>query len=144
MPDWYFSWPHCADCWLRWKRRGGFGESELKFHEVLQEAVGDEVVLMGKVRLADILTVKKDTEGSRWRSAFNRIQSKHLDYAACDPETYAIVFVVELDDRSHEQKDRQERDAFVEAALAHAGVPLYRFPVEESYSVKEIRKQIFG
>jgi hypothetical protein len=120
-----------------------YTKSELIFHEVLQEAVGDEVVLMGKVRLADIITVKKEGDGSAWRSAFNRIQSKHLDYVACDPETYAIEFVVELDDRSHERKDRQERDAFVEGALDYAGVPLYRFPVEESYSVKKIRKQIF-
>ena len=120
-----------------------YTESELQFLEVLEEAVGDEYVLMGKVRLADVISVKKELGSSKWRSAFNRIQSKHLDYVACDPEDYSIAFVVELDDRSHERKNRQERDAFVEGALENAGVPLFRFPVEKEYSVKKLKKEIF-
>ena len=76
-------------------------------------------------------------------AAFNKIQSKHLDFVVCDPDDLSIQFVIELDDKSHAKAKRQSRDEFVNQALAAAGVPLSRFPVKRTYSVQDIQNEIF-
>jgi Protein of unknown function (DUF2726) len=116
--------------------------AERSFFGVLESAFGAQFRLFAKVRLADVVTVKRGMDRSSWQSAFNALQSKHIDFLACDPHDMAIRFVVELDDRSHERQHRKERDYFVDRALAAAGVPIFRFTVKRGYSVQEIRRTI--
>lgn len=51
---------------------------------------------------------------------------------------------VELDDRSHERQERQERDCFVEAVFAAAGLPLVRVPVSAEYDPAELAAGLQG
>jgi len=95
------------------------------------------------VRVADVIRVKPGLSGSARQQAFNRIQSKHLDFVVCDPGDLSVQFVVELDDSSHQQSSRQARDEFLDKALAAAGVPVFHFPVKRTYSVQDIRSVIF-
>ncbi|HTM10065.1 MAG TPA: DUF2726 domain-containing protein, partial [Verrucomicrobiae bacterium] len=122
-------------------QRALLSPAELSFY-VLESAVGAEYRLFAKVRLADILRVKTGLAGAAWQTAFNRIQSKHVDFLACDPRTSAIIFAVELDDSSHLLAERRSRDKFVDRAFAEIGVPIFRFAARRGYSVQEIRKAI--
>jgi len=121
-----------------------FTPAERSFLAVLEQAVGDKFRIMGKVRLVDVIKVKPGLSGSVRQQAFNRIQSKHLDFVACDPSDLSVQFVVELDDSSHQRSRRQSRDDFLDKALAAAGVRLFRFPVKRTYTVQDIRGTIFG
>ena len=116
--------------------------SELACYLVLREAVGDDWQILLKVRLGDVLTVVHQGGNPDWQRAWNRIRSKHLDFLLCDPETLAPVLAIELDDRSHERQDRRERDEFLNAALADAGLPLLRIPVARAYQVADLRTQM--
>ena len=49
---------------------------------------------------------------------------------------------VELDDKTHEQPERQERDAFLDAAFEAAGVPLIRFKAQARYDADEVRRGV--
>jgi hypothetical protein len=120
-----------------------FSPAERSFLVVLEQAVGQRYRILGKVRLADVIRVKRGMSRAAWQAAFNRIQSKHLDFVACDPSDLTVQFVVELDDKSHAKASRQNRDDFVNHALAAAGVRLLRFPVKRTYSVQDIQNQIF-
>jgi len=120
-----------------------FTPAERSFLGVLEQAVGDNFRILGKVRLADVIRVKRGMSRAAWQSAFNQIQSKHVDFVACDPNDLTIQFVVELDDKSHAKAKRQTRDEFVNQALAAAGVPLFRFPAKRAYSVQDIQNSIF-
>ncbi|MEN7973211.1 MAG: DUF2726 domain-containing protein, partial [Verrucomicrobiota bacterium] len=42
------------------------------------------------------------------------------------PSTLAIVAAIELDDKSHQRKDRIKRDQFLNQVMESAGVPLIR------------------
>ncbi len=119
-----------------------FTPAERSFLGVLEQALGDEFRIMGKVRLADVLKVKPGIAGPERRKALNKIQSKHLDFVACDPSSLTIEFAVELDDKSHERRDRQDRDAFLDKAMETTGLPIIRFAVKASYSVQEVRDTI--
>jgi very-short-patch-repair endonuclease len=119
-----------------------FTPAERSFLGVLEQALGDEFRIMGKVRLADVLKVRPGLDGKARQTAFNRIQSKHLDFVACDPGDLSIQFAVELDDRSHDRPDRQNRDAFLDEAMTKAGLPIIRFAARKGYSVQEVRETI--
>ena len=121
--------------------------AERVFFGVLRQAIGEDYHLFAKVRLGDILEVERGVSGKRRFAAFGRISSKHADFVACDPRTFAVAGVIELDDRSHHQRHRQERDAFFDAAMARAGVPVLRVPVQRAYSADALREQaelVFG
>ncbi len=120
-----------------------FSPAERSFLGVLDQAVSDQFRVMGKVRLADIIRVQSGVNGSAWQKAFNRIQSKHLDFVICNPKDLSIQSVVELDDQSHDRPRHQGRDEFVQKALRAAGVPVFRFSAKRSYSVPEIQSAIF-
>ena len=120
-----------------------FSPAERSFLGVLDQIVGESYRVFGKVRLADIIKTKPGLTASARQTAFNQISSKHLDFVVCNPADLSIQFVVELDDSSHKKQSRQNRDVFLEEALAAAGIRLFRFPAKKSYSIKEIRNTIF-
>ena len=98
---------------------------------------------MGCHNHADVIRVKRGLSRAAWQTAFNQIQSKHVDFVVCDPTDLSVQFVIELDDKSHGKAARKNRDDFVNRALEAAGVPIFRFPAKSGYSVKEIQSQIF-
>lgn len=114
-----------------------FSNAERSFYEVLRRAVGAEHCIFAKVRLADLLTVPKGTLA--WQAHFNRIQSKHIDFIVCDVACLSPRVALELDDSSHAAPERRERDAFVDRALARAGLPLIRVPARQGYAAPALR-----
>ena len=56
----------------------------------------------------------------------------------------SVKFAIELDDSSHRQTKRKERDAFLEEAMQGAGIPLYRFAVKREYDPQEVYNTLFG
>ncbi len=120
------------------KRKALFSPAERSFLGVLEQAVGEELRVLAKVRLADVLI----TEKGAGKSAFNRISSKHIDFLLCDKSGAAPICGVELDDKSHERAERKKRDAFVEGAFRAAGLPLLRFPAKQTYALRELREAL--
>ncbi len=117
--------------------------AELKFLAVLDQVIGSHYRIMAQVRLADILKVKSGLDNSTRSSAFNRIKAKHLDFVACEPSDMSVKFAIELDDSSHKQTKRMERDAFLNDAMMKAGIPLHRFAVKRDYDPKEVYDKFF-
>jgi hypothetical protein len=117
--------------------------AELKFLAVLEQVIGSHYRIMAQVRLADVLKVKSGLDNSTRSSAFNRIKAKHLDFVACDRGDMSIKFAIELDDSSHKQAKRMERDAFLNDAMQSAGVPLHRFAVKRDYDPQQVYAKFF-
>jgi hypothetical protein len=115
--------------------------AERSFFGVLQRALSPDYHLFAKVRLADIIELQRDLSDKRRCAAFNRISAKHADFVVCDPQTFRIVGVIELDDRSHRASKRQVRDQFMDSALGAASIPVLRVPVQRSYSASTLREQ---
>ncbi|MDN3525317.1 DUF2726 domain-containing protein [Halomonas sabkhae] len=119
--------------------------AEQHFARALQRAVGDQYALAFKVRLADVMTVKRrrrHPRDQRWWRWFRQISSKHIDVVVCDPAGGRMHLALELDDRSHQRRDRRRRDAFVDRAFAAAGLPLLRIPAQRRYDVVQLQQQL--
>jgi hypothetical protein len=119
-----------------------FSPAERSFLGVLDQILGKEYRIIGKVNMADIIRPGRSLSASAHTAARNKIKSKHVDFAVCDPRTLQVVGVIELDDSSHDRTDRQRRDKFVDAALSSAGVPLVRIPAQRAYAPAEIRLRV--
>jgi hypothetical protein len=121
-----------------------FTKTEWQFAAPLQMAIGNRYLMMGKVRIADLLAVEShpNIERSEWMRAFSKISSKHIDFVLACPKTGKVACCLELDDPSHNRADRIERDVFVNVAFEQAGVPLLRIPTQRSYDTHELRQQI--
>ena len=125
-----------ADCLPYAKRKYFFSAAERSFYEVLRRLLPDYTVF-AKVRLVDVIRVTK--ESSSWRSDLNRIDRKHLDFVLCDRDL-APALAVELDDSSHDQSDRAERDEFVDQVLAAANFPIVHVRAQRGYQLDELRE----
>jgi very-short-patch-repair endonuclease len=114
-------------------------QAERSLFGVLSEAVGGRYLIFAKVRLLDLVWIPKVE--SR-QAHLNRVQSKHVDFVLCDHANVRPLLCIELDDSSHGRADRVTRDAFLDAALLAAGLPLIRVRARSGYNVSEIREQI--
>jgi hypothetical protein len=116
-------------------------KAEREFYEALRAAVeAGGIVVFPKVRLLDLLWFPKGT--TNLASHRNRVQSKHVDFVLCDRRALRPLLVVELDDSTHERADRKARDAFVDSALAAAGLPILHVPARASYDPQAVAQQV--
>jgi hypothetical protein len=111
--------------------------AELSFYLVLKTIVSDWALVCTKVALSDLFYVKSG-DYSKYRTYTNKIDRKHVDFLLCDLQTVRPIVAIELDDKSHQRKDRQDRDDFVEHVFAAANLPLVRVPVRRFYSAPEL------
>lgn len=88
-------------------------ERERSFYRILKPIADKlELQICPKVRVADIVSIKKGTKD--WQKWFNKIRSKHVDFLLCDYDMN-IVLMIELDDSSHETERAKRNDALKNA-----------------------------
>lgn len=117
-----------------------FTAAERAFFSVLDQAIGNEYRIFGKVRVADILSVKK----GGGKGAFFRISAKHFDFVLCRPDDLRPVCVIELNDQSHVRSERKGRDEFLSNACQAAGLPLIWQPAQRSYVAADVLAKVRG
>lgn len=118
--------------------------TEQKFYEVLSQGLGSQFMILMKVRVADVLQPGNAVSKSEWTSAFNRIESKHFDFLLCSQNSYEIIAAIELDDNSHQLRNRIKRDKFLNSACESANFALIRVTARQVYSVQEIKSAVLN
>lgn len=116
-------------------------KSELNFYKTLKRAVSHDDLIMMKVRMGDIITCS-DIE---WKAGWGpKISAKHIDFVVIDSKTTAVKYGIELDDSTHRtNRDRIERDKFVNKAFDVAGVTLHRIDAKRSYNLERLREELY-
>ena len=114
-------------------------KAELNFYRVLKEVVGEKYAILVKVRLADVVITHR---GQGYTTAFNKISQKHVDFLLADPQDFSPVMAIELDDRSHQNQSRKDRDEFVDQVFEKAGLQLLRVKAAKKYGPADIRDRI--
>jgi hypothetical protein len=119
-----------------------FTAAERNFYFALKAAVGTRYTIFGKVRVADLVKVTRKTDNKRGYRALAKIAQKHVDYVLCDPATLEIVCAVELNDSTHDRKERIDRDMFVTKVFSHIGLPIAWIKARQSYDIKVVLQEI--
>lgn len=99
--------------------------SEEEFFKRLNLAVSERYLVFPQVHLSALLDHR--VKGQEWRIAFRHINGKSVDYVLCDKITLKPAYALELDDFTHDRRDRIERDVEVERIFKEAQLPLVRF-----------------
>ena len=118
-----------------------FSPAERSFLGVLDQAVGAEYRVFGKVRVADIASVRSGLKAALRQRALNRIAAKHLDFVVWRVNDLAVVCAVELNDKSHSGKRAQARDSLIADVCRSIGLPLLVVSAKSAYSLQEVREQ---
>lgn len=114
--------------------------AEHEFYDALVHSVGEKYHVFAQVHLPTILDNK--VRGQDWRAALAHINRKSVDFVLCDKAYISPKLAIELDDKSHERSNRQDRDKEVERILADAGVPLLRIENRGRFDPAELAQRI--
>jgi Protein of unknown function (DUF2726) len=121
-----------------------FSAAERSFLGVLDQAVGPDHRVFGKVRIADLAAVKLGLSRAAWQGALNRIAFKHFDFVVCRCSDLSVVCAIELNDQSHSSQRAQARDALVADVCKTIQLPLLVVPAKSSYSLQDVRAQFLS
>lgn len=118
-----------------------FTKAERSFYHVLKP-IAEELnfTLFAKVRLSDLIYTTAN--GNKKMTYFNKIKAKHIDYVLCDKTNIEPILAIELDDSSHNNSQRIDRDIFVNNALKAANLPILHINVRPGYNPNEIKASI--
>lgn len=113
--------------------------AELAFFQVLHNAVSSHFYVCTKVRISDLVYVvnRRNNMGHA-----NRIDRKHVDFVLCELTTMTPKLAVELDDSSHQRKDRRARDELVDSVFEAAQLPILHIPCSRNYDREQLKQQI--
>jgi len=124
-----------------YKRRNFFlSRAEHECYDALVQAVGQEYLIFAQVHLPTLLDHK--VAGQNWNAAFRHVSQKSVDFVLCDKAYISPKLAIELDDKSHERTDRQERDQEVERILKGAGMPLLRLENHAKFNPQELAEKV--
>jgi hypothetical protein len=97
----------------QYKRKNFFlTRAEHECYDALVAAAGNEYLVFAQVHLPTLVDNK--VKGQNWRAAFRHINGKSVDFVLCDKAYISAKLAIELDDKTHERPERQERDQEVE------------------------------
>lgn len=112
-------------------------KAERAFAEALEPCLPPDSRLLAKVRVADVISAARAGD----RGAFSKISQKHLDFVIATRD-WTVIAAVELNDKSHAEPKRAERDRFLEEAFRGAQVPLHFVRAAARYDATALRTLI--
>lgn len=113
-------------------------DTEKKFVSYLKPFTDKyNLIILPQVQLQSIFKVYNKKE----ISAFNKIKSKSVDFAIVD-NNYNYKIFIELDDYTHNRKDRIKRDIFVNELFSKYELKLKRIKVQNNYNLEELESII--
>ena len=127
-----------------------FTPAERDFLCALDQAVGKDWRVFGKVRVVDLLAPHRGFAARMSRRATRRISRQRVDFVLCRPGDLAPVCAIELNEslpgrtssKGYSKAQRHRRDAFLVEAFAGAGLPLMTIEMHCAYAPAELRLRI--
>lgn len=110
-------------------------QTELKFYKSLKTITDKlELSLFVQVSLYQIIKNKNFKD-------FNKIKSKSIDFVITEKNT-KIKLCIELDDKTHNNQKRIQRDQFINNLFNDLNIKLLRIPVESYYNIEKLEQKI--
>jgi hypothetical protein len=115
--------------------------TEQRFYEALDTAVDGRLLILSKVRIADLFHVTSASNSARHR-VFRSIACKHVDFVLAEADNLRPLVAIELDDSSHQRADRRLRDKLLDDLFQKAAFPLVRFRAAATYCPRMIEERL--
>ena len=116
-----------------------FSPVEHQFLDMNERAVGNEFRVMCRVRLTDVLSLRRNTNKKMAKSALIKATGKQLDYVLVSKTDMTPVLALDLVHNMGPEGHKTKRDFFVTGALDSAGIPHARIKARHGYKIEDIR-----
>lgn len=116
-----------------------FSPVEHQFLDMIEKAVGNEFRVMCRVKLTDILSLRRNTNKKMAKSALLRAGGKQLDFVLVSKIDMTPVLALDLVHSLGKEGHKTTRDFFVTGALDSAGIPHARIKARHGYKIEDIR-----
>lgn len=118
-----------------YQRKWMFSYNEKDAYRRIKEITNQAgLELFVKVRLLDLIEPRNNIHN--FKAHLWKIQAKHVDFVICDNKLVA-KYIIELDDNSHNNSQRIERDNFVDEVLRATGYKILHIRSIDNITIKE-------
>jgi len=121
-----------------YKKVSLFSPSEKFFYFALKKALKDKYIIFAKVRIADVIKPASTMNKKQWWKAFVQISSKHFDFVLCRKHDLKVLCAIELNDKSHQVRERKKRDFLVKHICNTSQMPIIWVSASKSYDAVEL------
>ena len=99
-------------------------EREQEFYKKLKLVCGDSILIFPQIHLSSLFF--HNVKGQNFKLAFRFINRLSVDFVLVDSRNFKTLLAIELDDSTHNEKDRVKRDLIVNDIFEKANFPLLR------------------
>lgn len=99
-------------------------EREQEFYKKLKLVCGDSILIFPQIHLSSLFF--HNVKGQNFKLAFRFINRLSVDFVLVDSRNFKTLLAIELDDSTHNEKDRIKRDLIVNDIFKKAHFPLLR------------------
>ena len=118
-----------------------FTPAEKNFQNLVEQALGGKYRVLNRVRLSDVLKIRKGVSSRASQTAAKSAESKYLDFVICDRSSMKLLGAIDLVD-TQGRGYKIKKDWFVSGSLEAASIPHLRIKVKANYTLEEIRSCI--
>ena len=126
------------------RRRYLCHRAERNFYRYLMAAVGQDFLVLPKVRLGNVIAVKSALKQKKKLAAYDRIARGFIDFVLVDKANTTIKCAIELVIDEEQTVASMRQALFYDQVFKAADLPLLRFRFNDNYAIKDIRKAIHG
>lgn len=122
-------------------KKSQISECEKYFYDILKKNFSKDYDIRPQVPLSSI--IEKEKSFSReYQNELNRV----IDFGIFNKETQEPLLLIEINDKTHNQSNRKDRDRKVQSICNSAGIKLItfwtKFDNKEDYIVNRVLKEI--
>lgn len=99
-------------------------EREQEFYKKLKLVCGDSILIFPQIHLSSLFF--HNVKGQNFKLAFRFINRLSVDFVLVDSRNFKTLLAIELDDSTHNEKNRVKRDLIVNDIFKKANFPLLR------------------
>lgn len=118
-----------------------FTLAEKNFQLLVEQAVGPQYRVINRVKLADVISIRKGVSSRSCQTANKNAANKYLDFVICDKDSMKLMGAIDLV-YTQGKGYKLKKDWFVSGALEAAAIPHVRIKVKANYTIEEIRSCI--
>lgn len=118
-----------------YKKKMLLTKTEYAFYNILKmKCDKNNILICPKIRMEDFLEVTDKQNKLKYRGY---IKSRHIDFMLCDSKLHLLAGI-ELDDKSHNEKEAAAIDHFKDKVFQTINIPLFRVKVmqAEQYGIQ--------
>ena len=108
-------------------------QAELQFYRKIKTITDNlELSIFPQIQLEKIIETKNNNNADR-----NRIKSRTIDFTIVNNKNCKIICCIELDDYTHNYKNRIKRDEFINELFIKTNLKLYRYDLNTDLNIIE-------